>query len=176
MQFIVFLLAAFVMGAITPIYLPMNSSVARYVGSPILANIAFFFMGLAATLIALSITLLLTSNTDGVAIAEKFRNVPSYLYLSGVFSAVLILGTSALIPRLGASNFFVLFVLGQVIMAAVVSHLGILESPKDPISLQKIVGIMFLITGVGLTTFSHVKVTNLLPTILQSVRTSLWGT
>ncbi|MBD2247315.1 DMT family transporter [Nostoc sp. FACHB-888] len=42
-------------------------------------------------------------------------------------------------------------------MAAVVSHLGILESPKDPISLQKIAGIIFLIAGVGLVTFSNVK-------------------
>ncbi|WP_414562211.1 MULTISPECIES: DMT family transporter [unclassified Anabaena] len=176
MQFIVFLLAAFLMGAITPIYLPMNSSVARYVGSPILANMAFFFMGLATTLIALSITLLLTANTDGLAIAAKFRNVPIYLYLSGVFSALLILGTSVLIPRLGASTFFVLFVLGQVVMAAVVSHLGILESPKDPISLQKIVGIIFLITGVGLTTFSHAKEISWLPTVFKSVRASFWGT
>ncbi|MFN6560864.1 MAG: DMT family transporter [Nostoc sp. ChiSLP01] len=173
MQFIVFILSAFLMGAITPIYLPMNSSVARYVGSPILANIAFFFMGLATTLIALSITLLLTSNTDGLAIAAKFKNVPIHLYLSGVFSALLILGTTVLIPRLGASTFFVLFVLGQVVMAAVVSHLGILESPKDPISLQKIVGIIFLIAGVGLVTFSNVKEISWLPTVFKTFRASL---
>ena len=176
MQFVLFLVAAFVMGAITPIYLPMNSSVARYVGSPILANIAFFFMGLATTLIALSITLLLTSNTDGLAIAAKFRNVPIYLYLSGVFSAALILGSTALIPRLGASTFFVLFVLGQVIMAAVVSHLGILESPKDPISLQKVIGIIFLIAGVGLVTFSNVKEISWVSTVFKSFSTSIWRT
>ncbi|WP_375476550.1 DMT family transporter [uncultured Nostoc sp.] len=173
MQFIVFLLAALLMGAITPIYLPMNSSVARYVGSPILANIAFFFIGLATTLIALSITLLLTSNTDELAIASKFRNVPIHLYLSGVFSALLILGTTTLIPRLGASTFFVLFVSGQVVMAAVVSHLGILESPKDPISFQKIIGILFLVAGVGLVTFSNVKEISWLPTVFKSFRASL---
>lgn len=176
MQFIVSILAAFLMGAITPIYLPMNSSVARYVGSPILANIAFFFMGLATTFIALSITLLLTANTDGLAIAAKFRSVPIYLYLSGVFSALLILGTTALIPRLGASTFFVLFVLGQVLMAALVSHLGILESPKDPISLQKIIGIILLSTGVGLATFSHANAINWLPTVFKSFGVSFWGT
>ena len=46
MQFVVFLFTAFLMGAITPIYLPMKSSIARYVGSPILANVTFFLIAL----------------------------------------------------------------------------------------------------------------------------------
>jgi transporter family-2 protein len=164
------------MGAITPIYLPMNSSVARYVSSPILANATFFFMALVTTLIALAITMRMELTADGLAAIAKLKSVPVYLYLSGVFSALLVLGTTILIPRLGASTFFVIFVLGQVVMAMVVSHFGILESPQNPISLQKIVGIAFLMTGVALTSFSTVKEFNWIPTVFQSVRANFWGT
>lgn len=165
MQLLLLLTIAFAMGAITPIYLPMNSSVARYVGSPVLANVSFFFIALATTLIALSLTLLWPSNVSGVAIITKYKDVPVYLYLSGILSAFLILGTTALIPRLGASTFFILFVSGQIIMAAIVSHFGILESPQEPISTQKVVGIALLIIGVTLTTFKQL---NWLPTLFKS--------
>ena len=170
MQVLFLLIIAFTMGAITPIYLPMNSSVARYVGSPILANLSFFFMALAATLITLSITLLLSSNMSGATIIAKYKEVPVYLYLSGILSALLILGTTAVIPRLGASTFFILFVSGQVIMAAIVSHLGILESPQEPISMQKVFGISLLLIGVTLTTFKNV---NWLPAVFKSLHINL---
>lgn len=172
MQFWMLLIVAFMMGAITPIYLPMNSSVARYVGSPILANVSFFFMALAVTLIALSVMLLWTSN-EGVAIFSKFKEVPLYLYLGGVFSALLVLGTTILIPRLGASTFFVLFVSGQVILAAVISHFGLLESPQEPISVQKMAGITLLITGVALVTFKEVS---WISASVKSLGLNLWGT
>ena len=152
MPVILFIAIAFLLGSITPIYLPMNSSVARYVSSPILANLSFFFMALLATVIALGVALMVSPGINGVEVFSKFRSVPTYLYLSGVISALLILGTTALIPRLGASTFFVLFVSGQVLMALIVSHFGLLESPQDPISTQKVFGVVFLIIGVSLST------------------------
>jgi len=78
----------------------------------------------------------------------KFRNVPPYLFLVGVMSAVLVLGTIVLIPKFGARKVFILLIAGQVIMAMIVSHLGILESPKDPITLRKLVGAALLVFGV----------------------------
>jgi uncharacterized membrane protein YdcZ (DUF606 family) len=37
-------------------------------------------------------------------------------------------------------------------MAVVVSHLGILEYPKDPVTLKKIIGATLVITGAALST------------------------
>ena len=155
MQFLVLVSIALLLGAITPVYLSMNSSVARYVGSPTLANISFF---LVALIMAITIVIFISLiSPDGEAreiatIAEKFKSVPPQYYLSGAFSALLVLGTTALIPRLGATVFFVAFVSGQVLMAVIVSHFGILESPQDPISLQKVVGLVFVIMGIAFTT------------------------
>ena len=175
MQFILLILAAFSMGIVTTVYLPMNSSVAKYVGSPVVANVAFFLVALLTTLIAFSVTLWLVPNMEGLQTVQKLRTVPAYLYLGGVCSALFILGTTLLIPRLGANSFFILFVSGQVIMAVIISHFGLLESPKDPISLQKIIGVMLLIIGVFTTTFStSLEISKILSKV-RHLKTSLWG-
>jgi len=145
MQSLLFWLIAFVMGVITSVYLPMNGVVARYVGSALLANIPFYLLGAITTLLLYS----LTGNFSAVS---RFREVPSYLYLSGFISAFLVFGSTFLIPRLGAGRFFVLFVTGQILMALAVSHFGLLDSPQDPITLKKLFGAILLLIGVALAT------------------------
>ena len=141
MQTFLYALLAILMGAMMSVYLPMNSVVARYSGSPLTANIAFYVVGLLTSIVILSLF-------GDFRTILKFRNVPPYLFLVGVMSAVLVLGTIVLIPKFGARKVFILLIAGQVIMAMVVSHLGILESPKDPITLRKLVGAALLVFGV----------------------------
>lgn len=143
MQSLLFWLIAFAMGVMTSIYLPINGVVARCVGLALLANVPFYLLGTITTLFLFSFT----GNFSTVA---RFRDVPSYLYLSGFISAFLVFGSTFLIPRLGAGKFFVLFVAGQIIMALMVSHFGLLASPQVPITLKKGLGALLLIVGVVL--------------------------
>ena len=146
MQSTIFLLLAFVMGGITSVYLPMNGVFAKYVNSALLANISFYFLAAITSVFLFSIT-------GNFAAVTRLPRVPGYLYLSGIASAFLILGSTSLIPKLGAGPFFVLFVTGQIIMALVISHFGLLASPQDPMTLKKLIGVAFLITGVLFTTW-----------------------
>ena len=140
MQTLLFIGAAFIMGMIMSIYLPMNSSVSRYLGSSIAANVTFFMVAFIT-----SILILLFSGETGVV--YRLRQVPVYLYLTGFISAFIVLGTTFLIPYLGARKFFILLIAGQVVMAVVVSHFGILESPPDPVSAKKLAGAVLVIAG-----------------------------
>ena len=140
MQSTTFLSVAFLMGIAMSIYLPMNSSVARYLGSPIAASVVFFIVALATTIVIFIYSGMYAS-------IPNFRNVPAYLYLAGFISAFMIIGTTFLIPKIGARKFFILLVSGQILMAIVVSHLGILESPKDPITIKKVLGATLVIAG-----------------------------
>jgi len=139
----IYFMIAFLLGAITPIYLPMNSVISRHVGSPALANVVFFFIAFVATS--------LFAASESSLVFHRFQGVPAYLYLSGVVSAVLVLSTTILIPRLGANHFFILFVSGQVMMALIVSHLDILNSPQDSLPLRKFMGAILLLLGVSLS-------------------------
>ena len=125
------------MGVAMSIYLPMNSTVSRVVGSSIMANIAFFAVALLTTIV-----IFIVSNRSDMLL--KMRNVPAYLYTSGMISAFILFGTTFLIPQIGARKFFILLVAG---------HLGIFESPKDPVSMKKLAGAVLVMTGAAVSVY-----------------------
>jgi len=145
MQTSLFIGLALLMGIIMSIYLPMNSSVSKHLGSPITANVTFFIVALITSIILFFIF----GKVDTI---NKLKDVPVYLYLTGFISAFIVLGTTFLIPHIGARKFFILLIAGQIVMAIVVSHFGLLESPKDPISIKKIIGASFVILGAMIST------------------------
>jgi transporter family-2 protein len=133
------------MGVTMSIYLPMNSSVARHLGSPLTASVTFFTVALITSI---SIFLIFGQfNT-----LSKIKEVPLYLYLTGFVSAFIVLGTTFLIPHIGARKFFIMLIAGEIITAVVVSHFGILESPQDPITIKKLIGATLVIMGAIVST------------------------
>ena len=142
---IVYIAIALLMGALMSVYLPMNSAVSKYLGSAVAATITFFSVALMTAII-----IYILWGTNGAV--KKLHDVPTYLYLSGFISAFMIIGTTYLIPHLGARRFFILLISGQVLMAIVVSHFGILESPRDLVNFKKLSGAALVIAGAFLST------------------------
>jgi len=139
-QDLIFILLAIISGAIISIYLPMNSMISRYVASPITANITFFFGALVTSVVIFAIF-------GDVNSIRNIANVPPYLFITGIAGALMVLLATILIPRLGARKMFILLLSGQVIMAIIISNFGLFESPKDPITIKKIIGASVLIVG-----------------------------
>ena len=146
MQTTIYIVLAFSMGLIMSIYLPMNSSVAKYIGSTITANVTFFFVALLTS----ALIFLLSGQFNTI---NHLKDVPAFLYLAGFVSAFVVLGTTFLIPHIGARKFFILLITGQILMAIVVSHFGLLESPQDPINLKKMIGAVLVLTGAIFSTY-----------------------
>ena len=138
-------LSALFIGAIISIYFPMNSAVSRYMGSPLTANISFFIVALLTSMFLFAIW-------GDVKTLNNIKQVPSYLFLTGFISAFIVLGTTFLIPQLGARKFFILTIAGQIVMAMIISHFGVLESPKDPVTIKKTVGAVLLFAGAIVST------------------------
>ena len=135
-----FLIIAFLMGVILSTYLPMNSAASRYLGSSIAASFSFFIVATATSLCIL----LFSGQYQCLA---KLKSVPVYLHIAGIISAFFIVGTTFLVPRIGARTFFILLVSGQILMAIAISHFGLLESPQDPVTIKKLAGAMLVIGG-----------------------------
>jgi bacterial/archaeal transporter family-2 protein len=145
MQTTVYVLFAFLMGIIMSIYLPMNSSVSRYVGSAITANAVFFLIALITAVLIFCIF----GEFDSL---QRLRQVPFYLFVPGFISAFIVLGTTFVIPHIGARKFFILLIGGQIVTAIVISHFGILESVRDPISIKKAIGASLVVAGAVIST------------------------
>ena len=146
MQTTLYLVLAFSMGLIMSIYLPMNSTVAKYIGSSITANVTFFTVALLTSVLIF----LLSGQVNTI---NHLKDVPAILYLAGFVSAFVVLGTTFLIPHIGARKFFILLISGQILMAIVVSHFGLLESPQDPINLKKMIGAILVLAGAIFSTY-----------------------
>ncbi|MBN2061059.1 MAG: DMT family transporter [Deltaproteobacteria bacterium] len=140
MQNSVFILGSLFMGSMLSIYLPMNSAVSRHLGSSITANITFF-------LIAFISSILIFLFWGEYETIKKINKVPYWLYLSGAVSALMVLGTTYLIPRVGIRQFFILVVSGQLLCAIIMSHYAFLGTPRDPVSIKKLIGAFLVILG-----------------------------
>ena len=141
MQTISYIVLSFSIGIIISIYLPMNSVVSKHLGSPITANVSFFLVALIASGLIFAIF------GDYRTIFNTI-DVPPYLYLTGVGAALMVLGTTFLIPKIGARRFFILLIAGQILMGMIISHFALLESPKDVLTFKKIAGAILLLAGV----------------------------
>ena len=144
MQTGAYILLALMIGVIAAVYLPMNSSVARHLGSPLTANMTFYS-------VALVTSVLLFLVFGDMSSLYRIPAVPPQLYLTGVVSAFIVLAITFLIPKLGARQLAVLSIAGQVLMAMAISHYGVLESPKEPITLKKVIGASLLVAGVAVS-------------------------
>ena len=139
-----YLAMAMTIGIISAIYLPMNSSVSRHLGSPLTANITFYSVALLTSVVLF----LLYGERETL---RNLARVPAWLYLTGFVSAFIVLAITFLIPMIGARRLVVLSIAGQIIMAMLVSHFGLLESPPDPITVKKVAGAALLVAGVAVS-------------------------
>jgi transporter family-2 protein len=54
---------------------------------------------------------------------------------------------------MGLTMSIYLLIAGQILMAIIVSHFGLLESPKDPVNLKKMIGAILVLTGAIFSTY-----------------------
>lgn len=139
-------LAALGLGVAFGLYLPMNSLTARVLDSPFLANVAFFAFGLVTALVVAWV------GGNRPADFARFGDVPMWMYLSGVMSGLMILGSAFLIPLIGSGPFFVLFVAGQIVTGVIIGHLGWFRLVPDAATLRTVAGLFCVIVGAWLVT------------------------
>ncbi|MDJ0826807.1 MAG: DMT family transporter [Rhodobacter sp.] len=145
---IAYFFLALAMGAAVSIYIPMASQSSAMMGSPVLGNVPFFAVAFLSSVV--------------IALGSGFRpgdisrvaHVPAWLFLSGAVSAVMIIGASFLVPRIGTGVFFVLLVTGQILLGAVISQFGLFNVPEQPINLMKAFGILMVLAGAILVSFN----------------------
>jgi transporter family-2 protein len=144
MQSTISIVCALALGALISVYMPMNSSVSKYLGSTLAANVIFFAVGLITTIIFYAML-------EPIGTILGVVRIPPYLILSGFLSAILVFGMTYLIPVMGVRRLFILIVAGQILLALFVSHYKLFGSPSDPITFRKTVGALLLVLGVAIS-------------------------
>jgi transporter family-2 protein len=136
-------LLAIAVGAGLTLQVGMNGAVGTGIGSPLLASVVNFVIGLAA-LVAVAVA-------SGARIAPgTVSAVPAWAWLGGLFGAAYVAAITVLGPRLGAVALLALVLLGQMAAALVVDHFGIVGFQQAAVTPQRLIGIALLTAGVML--------------------------
>ncbi len=78
---------------------------------------------------------------------RNFKNLPAWMFLSGLFGVVVITSISYTVPRIGAAAAISLIIIGQLVTGLIVDHFGLLEAAQRSIDGYRILAVVFLIIG-----------------------------
>jgi transporter family-2 protein len=134
-------LMAMLVGAGITVQVGMNSTVRLAIGSPVLATIVNFTVGLAALIV---LALIGGERPTPGSIAT----VPAWAWLGGLLGATYVAATTVLGPRLGAATLMALTLTGQMAAALIVDHYGAIGFPQNPITPARLAGTALLVAGV----------------------------
>jgi transporter family-2 protein len=122
----------------------VNSKLAVYVGSPVLAGFISFVVGTAA----LFIYILVSGTPLGNLAGAKYA--PAIAWIGGFLGAFFVLVMATIVPRIGLALSFSLAIAGQMLIALVMDHFGFLGIPERGISWPRVLGVLLIAVGIVL--------------------------
>jgi transporter family-2 protein len=135
------------LGVILAVHLSMNGKVGSVMNNARVANALFWCIGAAG-----AVAIGLTGWQAGAL--QPLKEVHPLLLTAGVMGASLVFAIAWLIPQAGAGPVMITLLAGQVIGGLIMSHFGWLGSPVQPITVAKVAGVVIMIAGVTLATYS----------------------
>ena len=72
---------------------------------------------------------------------------PWWIWLGGLAGVFYITVALMVVPRLGALNFIMAVVVGQLIISLIIDYFGLLGLPRHSPSMQKIIGVSVVLAG-----------------------------
>ena len=107
---------------------------------------AGFGVVLAAILV---VALALALGRGGSIVAAIHQ--PAWLWLGGLFGAVIVLAIAYAPPRIGTFATVALLIAGQLVAGALIDAFGWMGSPKIPVTVARVAGLVLVAAGAALT-------------------------
>jgi transporter family-2 protein len=137
---IIFALAAGIAGAAQA---SISGALGRRVGT--IGSAGFGVIVAAVLVIALAVAL-----GRGGSIVSALHQ-PLWLWLGGLFGAVIVLAIAYAPPRIGTFATVALLIAGQLAAGALIDAYGWLGSPRIPVTLARVAGLVLVTAGAALT-------------------------
>lgn len=136
-------LLALIGGAFLALQGSLNAQLGLLLKNPLLASLIAFC---SSTCFAFCLVLLTTKHYPNAIIV---REVPIYLWFAGgLFSLIGISLYYYTIPKLGLSTMISFGLCGQLVFAVIAGHFGWFGLPTEPMSLQRLGGLVAMIVGI----------------------------
>lgn len=131
-------------GMLLPIQFLINARLAQGFGNALWATTVSFVVGTLGLLAWIAATRQLGAANWSGALA-----LPWWAWVGGLLGAVYVSLTIVTVPVVGPTVLVLLLILGQMIAGTALDHFGIM-TPADPVSLQKLLGLLLVFAGTWL--------------------------
>ncbi|WP_339668913.1 DMT family transporter [Dasania marina] len=131
-------------GALIPVQAAANASLSKSIGSVVYSALLLFVVGL------LFISSYVLINRVPMPSIADFAKAPAYSYIGGLIVASYVLSITYLAPRMGVGNAICFIVTGQIVIAVLIDHFGVLGTPVTTIDFRRSAGVILMITGLFL--------------------------
>jgi len=142
---LVFPLLAFIGGAVTAYQPLINAKLNEHLNSPIWASFVSFVVG---TIILLVIGLYMNG---GKFMSLQTEGLKWWMFTGGALGAFFVTVAIYAVPYMGVATMISVMVAGQLLVAAILAHYGVLADAPHPITWQKFIGMSLLAIGAIVT-------------------------
>jgi bacterial/archaeal transporter family-2 protein len=137
-----FLIFPFLAGVTTCIQSGVNASLRKDLANPIAAALISFLMGTATLFV-----IYFFFNKDQTPSLQKLFSIASWKFTGGFLGVYFVMTAIFTVNIVGAGNYTVLVVAGQLVTAMLLDHFGKMGMQQHPINLNRLLGIAFVIVG-----------------------------
>ena len=127
-------------GGLIAMQAPINSMLGKSVGTFAAASVSF----IVGTIALVLITVLFGGGFGDVGEA---RHLSWYYLLGGVLGAVYVTTALVAVRSLGAGGVTAATISGQLALSLMIDHLGVLGVDKQPITWERVLGVLLLAAG-----------------------------
>jgi transporter family-2 protein len=111
---------------------PANKSLSKSIDSVVYSALMLFVVGLAF------ISSFLIINRVPFPGMAAFTTAPAYSYVGGLIVATYVLSITYLAPRMGVGKAICFIVTGQIIVAVLIDHFGLLGAAASAINIRRL--------------------------------------
>lgn len=134
--------AALIAGAVVPFQSGSNAMLGRMLGHPLWATVTSLSVSLLAV-----IPLLFLFRAPLPKLAEAAQ-APWWVWTGGLSGVMFITAALLITPRLGATGFMISAIAGQILVAMLIDHFGLMGLPIKEVNLGRVVGVVMIFAGV----------------------------
>lgn len=134
---------ALLAGVLVAVQEPTNAILAKASGSPIVAAFISFLIGTVALGAVMA-------GSAGRLFAPELRSVPWYAWIGGLYGAFFVAMAAFGAPRIGVGPLLTAAIAGQLLGAVLLDHYGLLGLARQPVSIEKIAGVLLVLLGAWL--------------------------
>ncbi len=106
--------------------------------------------GLGVVLAAILVVVLALALGRGGSVVAAIHQ-PLWLWLGGLFGAAIVLAIAYAPPRIGTFATVALLIAGQLVAGALIDAFGWLGSPRIPVTVARVAGLVLVAAGAALT-------------------------